>query len=67
MKTKVALAFQESDAAIADLMTDGCNMGVKALSRYLKQYAAADEKSKALCKKRIALEKGLAVALRGFL
>ena len=67
IKTKVTLTFQESDAAIADLMTDGCNMGVKSLSKYLNQYAAADEKSKALCKKLIALEGGLAVALRGFL
>ena len=67
MKTNMKLAMDTSDAAIADLMTDGCNMGVKSLSKYLNQYAAADEKSKALCKKLIALEGGLAVALRGFL
>ena len=67
MKTRATLALQESDAAVAGLMTDGCNMGVKSLSKYLNQYAAADEKSKALCKKLIALEEGLAVALRGFL
>lgn len=67
MKTRVTLAVQPSDAAAADLITDGCNMGVKSLSRYLNEYAAADEKSKALCKKLIALEEGLAVALRDFL
>ncbi|MBR6425124.1 MAG: hypothetical protein IKS29_04150, partial [Oscillospiraceae bacterium] len=29
LKTNVKLAMHESDAVIADLMTDGCNMGVK--------------------------------------
>ena len=28
MKTNMKLAMDTSDAAIADLMTDGCNMGV---------------------------------------
>ena len=43
MKTGMKLAMDESDATIADLMTDGCNMGVKSLNRYLNQYTAADE------------------------
>lgn len=29
MKTSVKLGMNESDNTIADLMTDGCNMGVK--------------------------------------
>ena len=37
IKTNVKLAMDESDGTIADLMTDGCNMGVKSLSRYLNQ------------------------------
>ena len=40
---KIKLMLHDSDAEIADLMTDGCNMGVKSLSKYLNQYAAADE------------------------
>ena len=67
MKTKMKLAVQKSDAAIADLMTDGCNMGVKSLSRYLNQYAAADERSKDIAKRLIHLEEQLAVDLRGYL
>ena len=35
MKTNMKLTMEESDATIADLMTDGCNMGVKSLNRYL--------------------------------
>ena len=48
-------------------MTDGCNMGVKSLSKYLNQYKAADEKSKALAKRLIRLEEQLAVDIRRFL
>ena len=42
MKTGMKLAMEHTDATIADLMTDGCNMGVKSLNKYLNQYEAAD-------------------------
>ena len=67
MKTTMKLGMDESDATVADLMTDGCNMGVKSLSKYLNQYEAADEKSKNLAKRLIALEEQLAVDIRRFL
>ena len=67
MKTNMKLAMDESDATIADLMTDGCDMGVKSLSRYLNQYAAADETSKDICKRLIKLEEQLGVQLRDYL
>lgn len=67
MKTGMKLGLDDADDTVADLMTDGCNMGVKSLSRYLNQYAAADEKSKDIAKKLIALESQLAVDMRGFL
>ena len=67
MKTAVKLGLEESDATVADLMTDGCNMGVKSLSKYLNQYKAADEKSKTLAERLIALEEQLAVDIRQFL
>ena len=65
MKTNMRLAVNESDATVADLMTDGCNMGVKSLNKYLNQYKAADEDSKRLAKKLIRMEEELAVQLRG--
>ena len=65
--TKLKLSVHESDQAIADLMTDGCSMGVKSLSRYLNRYAAADEASKGIARRLIALEETLAAELRGFL
>lgn len=67
IKTSVKLAFNESDETIAELMTDGCNMGVKSLNQYLNEYEAADEKSKDICKKLINLEQRLATGIRGYL
>ena len=67
MKTSLKLTFKESDHTIADLMTDGCNMGVKSLNRYLNQYKAADEVSKDITKRLINLEEKLAIDIRGFL
>ena len=67
LKTNVKLVMDESDATIADLMTEGCDMGVKSLSRYLNEYAAADEFSKDIAKRLIKLEERLAVDMRGFL
>ena len=67
MKTNMKLGMEESDATIADLMTDGCNMGVKSLNRYLNQYKAADEVSKDITKRLIHQEAQLAVQLRPYL
>ncbi len=67
MKTTVKLGVDDTDATVADLMTDGCNMGVKSLNRYLNEYEAADEVSKDICKRLINLEEKLAIDIRGFL
>ena len=67
MKTNVKLAMDASDATAADLITDGCNMGVKSLSRYLNQYKAASEEAKDLAKRLIQMEEKLVVAIRRFL
>ena len=67
MKTGMKLAMEHTDATIADLMTDGCNMGVKSLNRYLNQYKAADEDAKNIAKRLIKLEAQLAENIRGFL
>ena len=66
-KTNMELMMKPCDATIADLIIDGCSMGIKSLSKYLNQYTAADESAKDVCKKLIALEEQLAKALRGYL
>lgn len=67
IKTNVKLGLDESDATVADLMTDGCNMGVKSLNRYLNQYKAADERSKDIAKRLIGMEEQLVQDLRSYL
>ena len=67
MKTKGKLVLDESDATIADLMTDGCNMGIKSLHRCLNQYAEADEKAKDIAKRLINIEEKLTVDIRSYL
>ncbi len=67
MKTEMKLAFNESDKTVASLMTDGCNMGVKSLTRYLNQYEAADEPSKNIAKRLIDSEHDLTVDIRKYL
>lgn len=67
MKTNMKLKMDESDSTIADLITDGCNMGVKSLNRYLNQYEAADEVSKDIAKRLINLEEKLSIDIRDFL
>lgn len=67
LTAKLKLAVNGSDETVADLMTDGCDMGVKSLSRYLNQYRAADEASKDVAKRLIKLESDLAVSIRPYL
>ena len=67
MMTGMKLAVHPSDRTVADLMTDGCNMGVKSLNRYLNQYTAADERSKDIAKRLIHLEQQLTADIRDYL
>ncbi len=67
IKTTMKIAFEKSDETIADLITDGCNMGVKSLNKYLNEYEAASEVSKDICKRLINLEEKLAIDIRDYL
>ena len=67
LKTTMKLSMDECDATIADLMTDGCNMGIKSLYKYLNQYPAADHKARELCMRLISIEQELRKELRCYL
>lgn len=67
MKTELRLAVDASDASIAQLMIEGCNMGTTSLSRYLNRYRAADRTSKDIARRLIAYEDRLVLELRPFL
>ena len=64
MKIRGKLMMNNSEKTVADLMTDGCNMGVKSLSKYLNQYKNASEDSKNIARDIITSENNLNEVLR---
>ena len=67
LKTNMKMSMDGSDATVADLITDGCNMGVKTLNKYLNQYENADKESKEICGRLISIEEKLCKELREYL
>lgn len=67
LKTNMKISMDDSDHTIADLMTDGCNMGIKSLYKYRNQYPAANDKVAGLCVDLIEIEKSLRRDLRDYL
>ena len=67
LKTNMKVGMNESDSTIADVLTDGCNMGVKSLNKYLNQYQAADKTSKDICKRLVSIEEELCRDLKDYL
>lgn len=67
LKTNVKLNLEESSATIADLVTDGCNMGIKSMHQYLNQYPAADPSAQEICRKLVSIEEELRRDLRKYL
>ena len=59
IKTNVKMGIDESDKTVANLITDGCNMGIK--------YAMADVISKKITEKLIRLEENLRKELSTYL
>lgn len=67
IKTNVQLAINGSDNTVADLVTDGCNMGIKSLSKYLNQYKGANQDVLNIARDLICVEEQLALNLRPYL
>lgn len=67
MKTNWKMGMDGSDSTIADLITDGCNMGTKSLHKYLHQYPAADHSATDICHRLIKIEDDLCMELRNYL
>ena len=67
LKTNLKLGLDDEDCTVADLITDGCHMGIKSLHRYHNQFGAADAESKSICTELIAIEQSLVVALYSYL
>lgn len=67
LKTNMKLGMNDSDATIADLITDGCDMGVKSLNQYLNEYSDADKEAKDVCKRLIKIEEDLRQEIQTYL
>lgn len=67
LKTNMKMSLDNSDATVADLITDGCHMGTKSLHKYLNQYPAANETVKGICGKLIDIENQLCRDLEDYL
>ncbi len=67
LKSSAKLAMMPEDATIADLMTDGCNMGIKSLLRYRNRYAQADEQARKIAGELIDAERQLCRQMEQYL
>ena len=67
IKTNVKMGMDDSDATVADLLTDGCDMGIKSLYRYLNQYKDAEQEATSIAKRLIDIEAKLETELRKYL
>lgn len=56
ISTEVKMMLSNDTHKIADLLIDGCNMGIKSLSEYLNKYQSASEESKEMTRKLIRME-----------
>lgn len=66
-KTNVQEMMNKHDKAIADLITDGCNTGVKSLTKYLNEYKSADEEIRTIAHRLIDSEEKLIESMKEYL
>ena len=67
MTTRVKITVNHTDNEIASIMTDGCNMGIKSLYKYLNEYTHADDHAKDITNRLISIEQELRTDMRGYL
>lgn len=67
MTTSMKLMANNTDHTVADLMMDGCNMGIKKVSEYINKYQDASSESVDLAKRLIKTEQKFMDELRLYL
>ena len=67
VKTNGKMMMNDDDCTIADLITSGCDMGIKSLNKYLNQYPTANHQVKDICNRLISIEEALRDNLTEFL
>lgn len=66
-KTNMKMNMEKSDKTVADLMTDGCNMGIKNLRKYKNQYPAAEKRVVHIADRLISLEEDMVAEMKNYL
>lgn len=66
-KINIKFLVDSTDQEIAELMIDGCHMGIKSVSRYINQYPTAKKEVKDLADKLVKLEQDFMNDLRVYL
>ena len=67
ISTELKLMMDDTSHKIADLMIDGCNMGIKSVSKYINQYKTASKESIELANKLVTIEQEFMNKLLKFL
>ncbi len=67
MGTNMRLMKNPDDKTVAEIVLDGCGMGIKSLCSYINEYSSADEKALSLAKKLVKEEERLIDELKTFL
>lgn len=67
VKIKAMLALNGSSSTAASLITDGCDMGAKAISRALNSHPSASPSARELAGRLVAAENSLRISLQKFL
>ena len=67
LKNSARLALRHDDTTIAYLVADGCDLGVKALSRVQNRHSTADPDAIQLSQELIRCQEGLSARMRPYL
>lgn len=67
LRTNIKLTFNNSDSNVADIMTDGCNMGIKILNKFMNEYLDADPRARDIGERLVALGERQVSEMRKFL
>lgn len=67
MKINAELSVNPSSAQAASLITDGCDMGVKSLHKYINKYVGAEQTTKDIARNISELEETLGKDMRPYL
>lgn len=67
LKINTKLLQEPTDHEVADLMMDGCNMGIKSICKYQNKYDGATKEAKSITDAIVQLEEKLMKELRPYL